>query len=110
MHYYLRRVGQSVFTMLSGLFLTYALYRIAPGDPLQSIVADIVERGPENIDSEQIARIAETMTGINPQGPIVVGFVDYGGARSAGEFDPLLLGRCRVAIAPGVPVGPVPLR
>jgi peptide/nickel transport system permease protein len=92
MRHYLRRIGQSVFTMLSGLFLTYALYRIIPGSPLQNIIADIVERNPENIDSEQIARIAETMTGINPEEPIIVGFFDYvAGIVLRGDFGTSIL-------------------
>lgn len=95
MRYYVRRIAQAVFTMLSGLFLTYALYRIIPGSPLQNIIADIVERQRQNggqIDSEQIARIAETMTGINPDEPIIVGFFDYvAGIVLRGDFGTSIL-------------------
>lgn len=95
MRYYVRRIAQAAFTMLSGLFLTYALYRIIPGSPLQNIIADIVERQRQSggqIDSEQIARIAEQMTGINPSEPIIVGFFDYvAGIVLRGDFGTSIL-------------------
>lgn len=80
MRYYIRRVAQSIFTMVSGLFLTYALYRIIPGSPLQAIMSDLIQqqrRSGGSIDADRIARMAETMTGINPDEPILVGFYDY---------------------------------
>lgn len=89
MRYYVRRVAQSIFTLLSGLFLTYALYRLVPGSPLQSIIADIVQRQRRqgSVNQEQINRVAEQMTGINPDEGIFEGFSNYiGGIVFNGDF------------------------
>lgn len=94
MRYYLRRAAQAVFTLTSGLFLTYALYRLVPGSPLQAIMADLIQeqRRQGGVNREQIARIAEQMTGINPDEPIVVGFADYiGGIVLNGDFGTSIL-------------------
>lgn len=95
MRYYVRRIAQAIFTMLSGLFLTYALYRIIPGSPLDAIVADLIERQRRNggrIDTEQVARMAEQMTGINPDKPIIIGFYDYvAGIVLRGDFGTSIL-------------------
>jgi len=95
MRYYVRRIAQSVFTMLSGLFLTYALYRIIPGSPLDSILADLIKRQQRrggSIDQEQVAELAENMTGINPNQGIIVGFLDYvAGIVFRGDFGTSIL-------------------
>jgi len=96
MRYYVRRMSaQSVFTLLSGLFLTYALYRLIPGSPLKAIMADLIaqQSWSGTVDTEQVAEMAEQMTGINPDEPIIVGFFQLRQwDRVAGDFwdlDPL---------------------
>lgn len=66
--------------MLSGLFLTYALYRIIPGSPLDAILADLIQqqrRQSGSVNEDVIARRAQQMTGINPETGIIEGFYDY---------------------------------
>lgn len=80
MLYYVRRVAQAVVTFLLGMFLTYTLYRLIPGGPLQAIVTQRIqqarERG-EQPDTQQIAENVEELTGINPEAGIIEGFVGY---------------------------------
>jgi len=94
MRYYVRRIAQSVFTLLSGLFLTYALYRLIPGSPLKAIMANLIAQQQRRgeVDTEQVARMAEQMTGINPDEPIIVGFFNYvSGIVLRGDFGTSIL-------------------
>lgn len=80
MQYYARRFGQALITFISGMFLTYALYRFIPGGPLQAMQNRIVERTAARGGSpnpERIARLTEQATGINPEQGVVVAFFDY---------------------------------
>ncbi|WEL18585.1 ABC-type dipeptide/oligopeptide/nickel transportsystem, permease component [Halorhabdus sp. SVX81] len=80
MGYYTRRIAQAVITLIAGTFITYALYRMMPGSPLDSIMADLIQqrigqgRPP---DPSEIAAQAERMTGINPDSGIIEGFLGY---------------------------------
>lgn len=80
MRYYFQRVLQAVVTFVSAMFLTYALYRLMPGGPVQAMVAQIVQRRVRQgrpVDAEEVGERAEAMTGINPEHGIVEGFYNY---------------------------------
>lgn len=80
MRYYLQRIGQAIITGLAGLFITFALYRLMPGGPLQAIVAEFINRQMEregSVNAERVAERAETLTGINPDKPIIISFYEY---------------------------------
>ncbi|WP_276254982.1 ABC transporter permease [Halomontanus rarus] len=80
MRYYVQRVFQAIITFVGGLFLTYCLYRLMPGGPVQAIVADIVRRRVRQgrpVDAQEIGAQAERMTGINPEHGILEGFYNY---------------------------------
>lgn len=87
MRYYIRRIAQSIFTLLAGLFLTYALYRIIPGNPVDAIIANLIsERQDGGYDPERIRRMAEQMTGVNPDQGVIQGFADYVMGAVQGDF------------------------
>lgn len=78
--YYLRRLAQTVITFFSGMFLTYALYRMVPGGPLeymrQRIITEHTEDG-QPPPEEEINQLTEQATGINPDNGIIEGYVAY---------------------------------
>lgn len=80
MRYYVERLLQAVITFVAGVFITYALYRLMPGGPLEAIMADIVQertRRGESIDPQELGERAERLTGINPEDGILEGFYNY---------------------------------
>jgi len=82
MGYYINRIAQAVITMIAGMFVTYALYRIMPGSPLDAIIADLIQQemgsGGSGVNPQEIARQAKQLTGINPDAGIIEGFIGYG--------------------------------
>jgi peptide/nickel transport system permease protein len=65
---------------MSGMFLTYALYRLVPGGPLQAMQNRIVARAASRGGSpnpERIARLTQQATGINPDQGVLMAYFDY---------------------------------
>ena len=80
LRYYARRLSQAVITFLTGMFITYALYRFIPGGPLQQMKNRVIQRATQQgraPDPERIARLTEMATGIDPDQGVIVGFLDY---------------------------------
>lgn len=80
MGYYAERILQAAITLLGGLFIAYALYRLMPGGPMQAIIASIVQRQVErgeHVQADVVADRAQRMTGINPEEGIIEGFYNY---------------------------------
>ncbi|QLH83651.1 ABC transporter permease [Halosimplex pelagicum] len=80
MNYYIRRFAQAIVTFVVGMFITFALYRLVPGGPVQAIIADRVQtmqqRG-QPVDTQEVAEMAEQLTGINPDTPIPIAFYEW---------------------------------
>ena len=95
MNYYIRRFSQAIVTFLLGMFITFALYRLVPGGPVESIMAARIERMQQRgqeVDTAEVAEIAEQLTGINPDEPIPVAFFDWiSGIILRGEFGESIL-------------------
>lgn len=91
MRYYIRRIAQAIFTLMAGLFLTYALYRLIPGSPLDSIMAELISEEQGTYDPERIRRMAEQMTGINPDQGVFEGFLDWTAGAVQGDFGESIL-------------------
>lgn len=80
MNYYARRLWQAVFTLLVVVSLTFVLYRLMPGGPIeamqQRMIQDAVARG-ESPDMQYINRMVEIRTNIRPDDPVYVQFYEY---------------------------------
>ena len=80
MNYYLRRLWQAAFTLFMVIALTFVLYRLMPGGPLevmqQQMVDEAVGSG-QDPDMEYINRMVEIRTGIDPDTPIYIQFYEY---------------------------------
>lgn len=80
MNYYVRRLWQAVFTLFMVIALTFVLYRLMPGGPIdamqEQMVTDALARG-EDPDIQYINRMVEIRTGIEPDEPMYVQFYEY---------------------------------
>ena len=95
--YYIKRVTQAFVTFLTGMFLTYVLYRLIPGGPIDSMRTQIIQRATQQgrpPDPERLGRLTEAATGINTnQGPIV-GYINYISEVLTGNFgESIIFGR-----------------
>jgi peptide/nickel transport system permease protein len=80
MRYYVRRVGQAIITLFVATFITFALYRLMPGGPLEAITQRLIQemqRDGGQVNTELIAQRVSNLTGINPDKPIPIAFFDY---------------------------------
>lgn len=84
MNYYLKRVGQAVFTLLSVITLAFVLYRLMPGGPAQYMRMQLMTAGSDSFvggggarSAEQINRLVEAYTGFQPDKPIYLQYIDY---------------------------------
>lgn len=80
MRYYIRRIGQATVTLIVAMFITFSLYRLMPGGPLEAITQRLIQqmrRQGGHVNTELVAQRAATLTGINPNKPIPIAFFDY---------------------------------
>ena len=79
-NYYVRRVWQAVFTLFVVIAITFVLYRLMPGGPVehmqQQLVQEQLAAGGE-VNMDQINRRIEIRTNIQPDDPLLVQFYDY---------------------------------
>lgn len=83
MSYYLKRVAQTIVVFLSTITVTFGLYRLMPGGPVEQMrrqmIARIVSQGgsPSQAQIEQVSRRVEAMTNIQPDTPVWQQYLDY---------------------------------
>ena len=82
MSYYLKRLGQSVFVFFVTVTVTFALYRMLPGGPVEmmraNLISQLVQQGnPTPQQIEKVNRMVEAYTGINPDQPWYVAYYEY---------------------------------
>ncbi|MFB6140723.1 MAG: ABC transporter permease [Halosimplex sp.] len=80
MNYYIRRFAQAIVTFVIGMFITFSLYRLVPGGPVQALMADRIQRMQERgqqVDTAKLADTMEQLTGINPDKPIPIAFFNW---------------------------------
>ncbi|MFB6153650.1 MAG: ABC transporter permease [Halodesulfurarchaeum sp.] len=80
MGYYVRRIAQAVITLIAGMFVTFALYRLIPGGPLEAIQRQLAQRMIQQrgqVNPEILARQTELLVGINPDKPFYISFFEY---------------------------------
>ncbi len=87
MNYYLKRIGQAVFTVWAVMSIAFLLTRWMPGGPLDYIRAQFiagsigpsgggsVTASPERI--RQFNEMAELYVNLNPSDPLYVQYIDY---------------------------------
>jgi peptide/nickel transport system permease protein len=86
MKYFVKRLGQSVFTVFAVVSFSFALIRLLPGGPMDYLRAQIMEQGGSNLSPEAINRRIEAQSGINPDEPVYLQYVDYMVGLAQGEF------------------------
>ncbi|WP_317988521.1 ABC transporter permease [Haloprofundus salinisoli] len=82
MNYYVKRFGQAALTLFAVITITFVLYRMMPGNPIQQMQAQLMsggnlgfggsERSPEQVD-----RLVRIYTGIEPNQPIHIAYFEY---------------------------------
>lgn len=80
--YYASRVGQAIITFFTATSLTFILYRLMPGGPLESLQAQLTQQLEESGASTQeiqtrVNKLAEIYTGIDPDKPVYIAYMDY---------------------------------
>lgn len=80
MRYYITRLIQSAVTFFFGMFVTYSLYRLMPGGPMEAIIAREVQQRQaqgEQIQAGELAERVERLSGINPDEGILEGYMNW---------------------------------
>ena len=78
-NYLLRRVGQAVLTFLIAVTLSFVLYHLMPGGPVQAMKSAILSNigGTGTVDLDQLDRLVRLYTNVNPNEPIYLQYFDY---------------------------------
>lgn len=80
MNYYVKRVGQAVLTLLVVVTLTFALYRLMPGGPVQMMQSRLIgqmEASGQAVNERMVERMVNTYTGFDPNQPIHIAYYQY---------------------------------
>lgn len=83
MRYFVKRIGQAIVTIFAATTLTFALYRLMPGGPVDTLYQDMLDgdrdfaAGGAVRDPEEVAHLIEIHTGINPHQPVHVAYYEY---------------------------------
>ncbi|MWG33865.1 ABC transporter permease subunit [Halomarina oriensis] len=82
--YFVRRTVQAVVTFIAVVMLTFFLFRVMPGGPIEALRAQLVRSG--RYSPEQIERIISVRTNISPEKPMWAQFFEYFGGLLTGNF------------------------
>lgn len=74
-NWYIKRVGQSIFTIWAVITLTFFLIRGLPGGPMAYVRAQLATSG--NVDQEQAQRLVEQYISFRPDEPLWKQYLDY---------------------------------
>ncbi|GAB7018295.1 ABC transporter permease subunit [Halostagnicola bangensis] len=80
----LKRIGQSILTIVVVFHLTFVLVRLMPSDPVQALYSQMMAENPDNPD--QARQLVELYLSINPQDPMYVQYIDYMSALMQGDL------------------------
>lgn len=83
MKYFIERTVQAVVTVFAVITGAFALTRLMPGGPMDYIRAQLAQ---QNMPSTQVNIEVEQLTGIDPDAPIWVQYVEYMGNLFQGEM------------------------
>ncbi|WP_396613908.1 ABC transporter permease (plasmid) [Haloferax sp. S1W] len=86
MSYIVKRLGQSILTVLVVVSASFGLIRLLPGGPLDYLRAQAIQQGGSDLSMAEInARIA-AQTNIAVDEPVYVQYLDYMAAMLQGDF------------------------
>lgn len=74
--WFVKRIGQSLFTIWAVITITFALTRFLPGGPVEFIKSRLVQQN-QNVNEEKINRLVEVYTNVNPEKPPIEAYFDY---------------------------------
>jgi peptide/nickel transport system permease protein len=74
MRYFVERTGQAVVTIFAVITGAFVLTRLMPGGPMDYIRAQLAQ---QNMPTDQVNIEVEQLTGIDPDAPMWVQYVDY---------------------------------
>ena len=81
MRYYAKRIGQSVLTLFVVVTITFFMYRLLPGGPLelmrQQLLQDMATQGTGQANMQEVNRLIELYTGFQPDAPLYVQYYNY---------------------------------
>ncbi|WP_137290788.1 ABC transporter permease [Natronorubrum halophilum] len=80
LRYYWERIGHALVTLVAVTTITFALFRLMPGNPADAMRADFERRlggRGEAADPEVIDQMVQVHTGFDPDKPIHLQYVDY---------------------------------
>jgi peptide/nickel transport system permease protein len=83
MRYYVKRIGQSLLVLWAVITISFLLYRLLPGGPVQAIRIQILNQitqgggSPTAAQVERANRLVAVYTGIRPDQPIYMAYLKY---------------------------------
>lgn len=80
LNYLTRRLGQAVITFWATVTLTFALYHMMPGGPvesMQNIILQQITTSGGTADLEQIEQMVTLYANIQPSDPVYIQYIDY---------------------------------
>lgn len=90
MNYYVKRVGQAVFTLFAVVTISFVLIRWLPGGPLDYIRAQLLRQtegaGSSQAQMRRINQLAKIYTNINPDKPMYIQYYEYMSSTVTGDL------------------------
>lgn len=84
MRYFAKRIGQAIITIFAATSLTFVMYRLMPGGPIDSLRQEFMTGGGGDFASggagrepEEVNRLIELHTGITPDLPLHIAYYEY---------------------------------
>lgn len=80
MNYYIKRVGQAILTLVVVVTITFFMYRLLPGGPVEAMRQQLIQRAMAEggeVNMDRINRLVELYTGIQPDEPVYIQYLNY---------------------------------
>lgn len=78
--YLLKRLGQAILTFFVTITISFGLYQLMPGGPVEAMKSVILSQsGGSSIDIERLNRLVLLYTNINPNQPVYMQYLNYMG-------------------------------
>ncbi|WP_049917095.1 ABC transporter permease subunit [Halogeometricum pallidum] len=76
-NYYVRRIVQSLVTVLAAITFSFMTVRLIPGGPMDYIAAQIRQRSGGSVSTARLNQMVEMYSNVNPSKPMWEAYVDY---------------------------------
>lgn len=77
MNYYVKRIGQALFTIYAVVTISFGLIRLLPGGPVAQLRAQLIQQQGGAADRERVNRLVELHTNVQPDKPVWEQYIDY---------------------------------